>query len=95
LSASSVATGGDTARLDAIMLEPVVSRLVLGGDQHGTALLSNASDQPQKARVTLDGVGSARIESYDGSGHLVAVGSSSASTLSVTVPARGFTFVRR
>jgi len=43
VSATTVATSGDTARLDAIMLEPVVSRLVLSGDGHATALLSNAS----------------------------------------------------
>ena len=34
------ATGaGDPAGLDAVMLEPLVSRLVLSGDDHGTALL--------------------------------------------------------
>ncbi|MEP6665060.1 MAG: hypothetical protein ABJA81_01315 [Nocardioidaceae bacterium] len=95
LSATSVTTAGDTARLDAVMLDPLVSRLVLSGDGHGTALLSSSSDRPEKTRVTVGGVGTAHIESYDGGGHLVNVGSSSAATVSVTVPAHGFTFVRR
>lgn len=95
LSATTAATSGDTARLDAVMLEPVVSRLVLSGDRHGTALLSNASVQPQRALVAVSGHGLARIESYDGSGQLVAVRFSHARTVQVTVPAGGFTFVRR
>ena len=37
------ASGGDEARLDAVMLEPLVSRYVLGGDGHGTALLRSAA----------------------------------------------------
>jgi len=95
LSATTAATSGDTARLDAVMLEPLVSRLVLSGDRHGTALLSNSSTQPQRALVSLAGHGTARIESYDGSGRLVAVSFSPARTVQVTVPAVGFTFVRR
>lgn len=95
LSATTVATSGDTARLDAIMLEPVVSRLVLSGDEHATALLSNASAQPQRTHVSLAGHGTARIESYDGSGHLVEVRVSHAHAVHVTIPESGFTFVRR
>ncbi len=95
LSATTVATSGDTARLDAVMLEPVVSRLVLSGGGHATALLSNASTQPQRAHVSLAGHGTARIESYDGRGHLVRVRISHAHKVKLTIPASGFTFVRR
>ena len=43
VTATTKATGGDTARLDALMVQPLVSRLVLGGDGHGTALLRSAA----------------------------------------------------
>ncbi len=95
-----VASRGDAqlagrARLDAVMLEPFVSRFVLRGDDHGTALISSASERPRKARVLMAGSGPARIESYDRLGRLLGVTSSRARTVLVTVPAGGFTFVRR
>ena len=39
-------TGGET-RLDALMVQPLVTRLVLGGDGHGTALLRSAATTTQ------------------------------------------------
>jgi len=83
------------AKLDALMLEPLVSRLVLSGMNNGTALLSSASERRQRARVTVAGVGLARVESYDGRGRLVGVRLEAGRTVAVTVPAGGFTFVRR
>jgi len=89
------ATGDDLARLDAVMLRPLISRLVLSGDGHGSALLSSASDQARRTTVTVAGTGIARIESYTGDGRLVAVRSSTARAVPVTVPGGGFVFVRR
>ncbi len=95
LSATTTATDGDRARLDAVMLEPVVSRLVLSGDHAGTALLSNASDRLQRRQVLVAGSGAARIEWYDSRGRLVDVRHSQDQTVQVTVLPSGFTFVRR
>ncbi|MDQ3449858.1 MAG: hypothetical protein M3455_02930 [Actinomycetota bacterium] len=83
------------AKLDAVLLEPLVSRVVLSGRKHGTALLSSASERRQRARVAVAGLGPARVESYDGRGRLVDVRVRTGRTVPVTVPAGGFTFVRR
>ncbi|MBA2444490.1 MAG: hypothetical protein H0V49_04070 [Nocardioidaceae bacterium] len=77
------------------MLEPRVSRLVLSGRGHGTALLSSAADRTQRAQVSVAGNDSARVMSYDMKGRLVRVDSSDAETVEVIVLARGFTLVRR
>ncbi|NYG06131.1 hypothetical protein BJ986_000618 [Phycicoccus badiiscoriae] len=95
LSASTTATGGDEARLDALMVEPLVSRLVLTGDGHSTAILSSRSHRVEHAQVTLPGTGSTQIETYDGTGRLVSSWSSRARTVPVRVPAGGFTYLRR
>ena len=95
LSATTVASGGDEARLDAIMLVPLVSQLVLAGDGHATAVLSSKSRRIEHAQVTLAGSGPALIETYDGSGRLVSSSSSPARTVPVTVPPGGFTYLRR
>ncbi len=95
LTATTRRGGQKPARLDAVMLEPLVSRLVLRGGGHGSALLSSASDRTERARVRLAGDGPARIEAYDGQGRLVDVRRSRARTVPVIVPAGGFTFARR
>jgi len=95
LAATARHATADPAILDAVMLEPRVSRLVLSGRRHGTALLSSASDHPQRARVHVAGRGRARVASYSGNGRLVDVHLSRGETVAVTVPAGGFTFVRR
>ena len=71
LSATTVTDAGDPAVLDAVMLEPLVSRLVLGGDGHGTALLRSASTTAERTRVWVPGSGTARVSTYDGRGDLV------------------------
>ena len=75
---------GDTARLDAVVLEPLVSRYLLGGDDRATAVLRSASVAPEDAIVTLPGIGTTRIYAYGGTGHLMTQESSSASTLPAT-----------
>lgn len=95
LDASTTASGDDTARLDAVMLEPVVSRLVISGAGHGTVLLSSRSARTEHRTVDCPGSGAATVESYDGSGRLVSSTTSPAERVSVTVAAGGFTVVRR
>ena len=77
------------------MIDPLLSRSVLGGGDHGTAVLRSASRATENTTVALPGVGTARVFAYDGTGHLVGQGSSNASTVPVTVRAGGFTIVRR
>jgi len=95
ITATTAASGGDTARLDAVMLEPLVSIYVLGGDHHASAVLRSASRVTESTAVALPGNGPAQIYVYDGTGHLVTHESSQASAVSVTVQAGGFTILRR
>jgi hypothetical protein len=92
---SATAGAGDPAALDAVMLEPLVSRLVLGGDGSGIALLRSASTTPERTRVRVPGRGTARIATYDGRGQLVRKSSRTGRTVRVTVPAGGFALVLR
>jgi len=95
ITATTTASGGDTARLDSVMLEPLISRYILGGGDHGTAVLRSASRATESTTIVLPGIGTARVFAYDGTGHLVSQGSSNASTVPVSVRAGGFTIVRR
>jgi hypothetical protein len=96
VTATTVSTHGDEARLDGLMVEPLVSRLVLGGDRHGTALLRSAATTPLSTTVAVPGSGPATVEVYDGAGRLVGASTSKASgAVPVTVVAGGFTIVRR
>lgn len=97
VTATTVASGGDTAVLDAVMLEPVVSGYVLGGADHGTVLVRNALPRPQRTLVTVPGRGRVTVEVFDGAGRRTASRSSSAGTgaLQVELLPGGFTVVRR
>ncbi len=95
LSATTKTTDGDPAALDAVMLEPLVSRLVLAGDGHGTALLRSASTRREQAHVRVAGSGVARVRTYDGAGRLIGRSATHARTVTLTVPAGGFALVRR
>ena len=78
------------------MVEPLVSRLVLGGDGHGTALLRSAATKDPRTAVAVPGSGPAPVEVYDGSGLLLWASTSKASgDVPVSVVAGGFTIVRR
>jgi hypothetical protein len=95
LTATTATVDGDPARLDAVMIEPLVSRLVLRGDGHGTALLRSASAKAERAQVRVAGTGPALVNAYDGRGVLVASTLSKAAKVPVTVPAGGFVLIRR
>ncbi|MGI8646223.1 MAG: hypothetical protein ACR2JD_07885, partial [Nocardioides sp.] len=95
LTATTSTGSGDPAVLDAVMLEPLVSRLVLQGNGHGTALLRSASGKVEHARVRIAGTGPAIVRAYDGAGRLVDSRRSHATTVNVAVPAGGFVLVRR
>ncbi len=88
-------TSGGTASLDAVMVQPLVSRLVLGGDGHGTALLRSAATSSSRTTVTVPGSGRAHVWSYGGGGRLLDHTTISAPRVSVTVAPGGVTIVRR
>lgn len=91
---SVVASGGE-AIIDAVMLEPLVSRLVLRGEGGATALLRSAAHAPQTASVALPGTGPAIVEVYDERGVLRAHTKTTDVTVHVTVLPGGFTTVHR
>lgn len=88
-------TTGDETRLDALMVQPLVTRLVLGGDGHGTALLRSAATTTQHTRVTVPGSGTATVRSYDGHGRLLSTKRVSARAVPVQIVPGGFTLIRR
>ena len=95
MTVTTTATGGDATRLDAVVVQPLVTRLVLGGDGHGTALLRNASTRAQHAEVAVPGSGRADVWAYDGLGRLRAHHTDPGSTIGVEVPPGGFVLARR
>lgn len=95
VTATTTADGTDSARLDALMVQPLVSRLVLGGDGHGTALLRSAARHAKRTTVTVPGSGTADVWSYDGRGRLLSHATSGATDVPVRVAPGGVTLVRR
>ena len=95
VTATTTADDGDVARLDALMVQPLVSRMVLGGDGHGTALLRSAARKAKRATVTVPGTGTADVWSYDGRGRLLSHHTSDAADVPVRVAPGGVTLVRR
>ena len=95
ITATTAADGTDDSRLDAVMFQPLVTRLVLRGAGHGTALLRSAATTEQRRNVSVPASGRAHIWSYDGRGTLISHRTSSTATVRVTVAPGGFTVVRR
>jgi hypothetical protein len=93
--AATTATSGEPARLDAVMVEPVVSRLVLRGAGRTTALLSSASNRSERTVVNVPGTGRVAVAGYDARGRLVGSSTSPAGKVRVAVPPRGFVLVTR
>ncbi|HEX7746516.1 MAG TPA: hypothetical protein VF462_14790 [Micromonosporaceae bacterium] len=86
---------GDDAVVDAVMLEPLVSRYVIEGDGHATAMLRSAARAPQTVTVTVPGSGAAVIETYDADGVRRSRATAGGATVSALVLPGGFTVVRR
>jgi hypothetical protein len=98
LTATTTADGTDAALLDAVMVEPMVSRFVLGSGAHGTALLRSSDTSANLVSVTVPGHGQLVADVYDGTGALreqSRPGTASSSTVTVNVLAGGFTLVHR
>jgi hypothetical protein len=95
VTATTAAEGADSARLDALMVQPLVTRLVLGGDGHGTALLRSAAVSTTWTTVAVPGAGLADVWSYDGLGRLLEHHTSGDAAPRVRVAPGGVTLVRR
>jgi hypothetical protein len=95
VTATTTATSGDETRLDALLVQPLVSHLVLGGDGHGTALVRSSATERQSTTVTVPGAGTADVWAYDGQGRLLSHRTSSRSDVPVRVAPGGVTLVRR
>jgi len=93
LTATVSRRGGTPARLDALLLKPLVSRLVLDGPEGGTVLLHSAADRRRTVAVDAPGDGDVVVEVHDLTGRLVQRVVGGAGEVSVTVLPSGFTVV--
>jgi hypothetical protein len=93
----TTSTAGDGARLDAVMVQPLISLLSLGstGGRHGSVLLRSADTRTRWQTVAVPGHGRADVRSYDGLGHLLQHSTTSADHVRVPVVAGGFSLVLR
>ena len=95
LRMAATSAGGDEARIDAVMLEPLLSRYALTGGGRATALLRSADRKVAGTVVRMPGRGPAVVEVYDGTARLLSRSTTRARAVRVTVAPGGFTIVRR
>jgi hypothetical protein len=95
LRAQVRAQAASAAKVDAVLLRGLVSRLVLHGADGGTALLQNADGRPRVAQVGLPGTGVATVRSYDAAGRLQQATTATGPVVDAQVTPGGFTVVTR
>ena len=83
------------AQLDAVLLTPRVSRLVLAGPHGGTALVRNAGPRSETTDVAVPGASEARVRSYDDAGRLRAETTATGTTIRIPVLPGGFSIATR
>jgi hypothetical protein len=91
----SVTASGGEAVVDAVILEPLISRFVITGRSHTTALLRSAARTAQTASVPVPGSGAAIVETYDSSGVRRSRTVADGSAVRAVVLPGGFTVIRR
>jgi hypothetical protein len=92
---SAYSGAGPLARLDAVLVQPEVEWLVLGGPSGGQALLRSFAHGARTQPITLPGAGPTTARAYDQRGALVAVVASGSGTVPAPVAPGGFTLVTR
>jgi hypothetical protein len=92
---SAYAGTGPEARLDAVLVQPEVEWLVLGGSGGGQAVARSFARSRQVRTLDLAGAGPASARSYDRAGRLVEVATSRDGHLRVPVAPGGFTVASR
>jgi len=93
--AGAYAGSGPEARLDAILVQPEVEWLVLGGAGGGQALARSFATRREVRTLDLAGSGPASARSYDPAGRLVEVVTSPNGHLRVPVAPGGFILASR
>jgi len=86
---------GPEARLDAVMVQPEVEWLVLGGSGGGQAVARSFARHREVRVIDLAGSGPASARGYDRTGRLVEVTTSPSGHLRVPVAPGGFTVASR
>jgi hypothetical protein len=92
---STYAGTGPEARLDAVMVQPEVEWLVLGGSGGGQAVARSFARHREVRVIDLAGSGPASARGYDRTGRLVEVTTSPSGHLRVPVAPGGFTVASR
>ena len=100
---SSSTTGGTvtvagrrtTSYVDALLVQPLVERLVLSGGDGGTALLRSFAGEDVTTTAVLPGTGTAVVEVYGRRGHLVSRTETDQPSFDVTIPKGGFALATR
>lgn len=92
---TATVTGG-TGALDAVLVTPLVSRLVTRGPGgHAVALLTSVARATRSVTVTVPGSGRMTITTYDTTGRTRRTTTATGSTATVAVPPGGFALVAR
>lgn len=99
LSVSARGAGPERAKVDAVVLQPLVEHVVStsGDGRHGRALLRSFADDRRTVTVAVPGEGPATVRVYDAAGHLVDRSRATHGAEDVRVPVApgGFTVVSR
>jgi len=93
VTVSTSRRGSEPAGVDALLLKPLVSQLVLDGPDGGTVLLHSAAKNVRSVAVDVPGPGRVVIEVHDVTGALVRRTAAGAGAVQVRVLPGGFTVV--
>jgi len=91
----TVAGRTTTAYVDALLVQPLVERIVLSAGDGGTALLRSFAGEDIAATVELPGSGTAVVEVFGRRGHLVSRTTTADPSFEVTIPKGGFALATR
>jgi len=93
--ALSVLGRTSTTYVDALLVQPLVERLVLDGAGGGTALVRSFAADDVTTTVELPGAGTAVVEVYGRLGHLKSSTTTTDPSFEVIIPRRGFALATR